>query len=97
MQAKCGTYLNKLNSLYKRSGSNDVSDAGSTGNVKAKVDLTELSGSIALIGHNDGARQAAERTHKNAELNNRLIVEQTHTRSADKHNERIEAQRAAQV
>ena len=61
MQAKCGTYLNKLNSLYKRKGSSPDGSDGSPGRDTLKDILSDpaLKASIAFIGHNDGAKEAA--------------------------------------
>ena len=50
-----------------------------------------------MIGYNDGSKQAIEKTMKNAKLNNQLILEQARNRSAERGNERIEAQKAAQA
>lgn len=96
MQAKCGTYLNKLNSLYKRNGSSP----GSEGSGQAFKDLTadpSQLASIAFIGYNDGTKEAAERRQKNAVANNQLIIEQARNRSEERGNERMEAQKAAQA
>ena len=59
MQAKCGTYLNKLNSLYKRNGSSPGSDGSGRDNFKDIICDPKSVGSIALLGHNDGSKEAA--------------------------------------